>query len=137
MKITPKSSVINKQKGSVCVKRMGSGEQPTQELEKWLRRDSNHRLRKDHRSESRSAGARIQGEGTPFCYRLYGRVVCLTGNPFCFLLSMVRAEVLGLQLPRRIHEYQYWNLIDIAESYHVLGIDDPDMVTRYIRSLMI
>ncbi|KAF4650880.1 hypothetical protein FOZ61_010961 [Perkinsus olseni] len=43
-------------------------------------------------------------------------------------------EVLGRELPHRIHEYRWWNLVDIAELYMKLkwpAEKDPDMILRF------
>ncbi|EER02558.1 hypothetical protein Pmar_PMAR005899 [Perkinsus marinus ATCC 50983] len=42
--------------------------------------------------------------------------------------------VLGRELPHRIHEYRWWNLVDISELYMILkwpAEDDPDMIMRF------
>eukprot|EP00820_Chromera_velia_P005547 Cvel_18341.t1-p1 / transcript=Cvel_18341.t1 / gene=Cvel_18341 / organism=Chromera_velia_CCMP2878 / gene_product=hypothetical protein / transcript_product=hypothetical protein / location=Cvel_scaffold1514:41769-44378(+) / protein_length=440 / sequence_SO=supercontig / SO=protein_coding / is_pseudo=false len=35
------------------------------------------------------------------------------------------------KLPFKLHEYRYWNLIDIAEMYQALGIGDTEMKKRF------
>lgn len=40
-------------------------------------------------------------------------------------------EVLRRELPFRVHEYAWWNLIDIAEAYLELGVDDREMIERF------
>ncbi|KAF4649519.1 hypothetical protein FOL47_002024, partial [Perkinsus chesapeaki] len=43
-------------------------------------------------------------------------------------------NIFGRELPHRIHEYKWWNLIDIAELYMLLkwpADNDPDMILRF------
>ncbi|CEM26287.1 unnamed protein product [Vitrella brassicaformis CCMP3155] len=39
-------------------------------------------------------------------------------------------KVLHEHLPYRLHEYRYWNLIDIAECYQKLDVQDREIITR-------
>lgn len=51
---------------------------------------------------------------------------------FCALRyrSPAFVQTLRRELPYRLHEYAWWNLIDIAEMYLELQVDDRDIITR-------